>query len=258
MSTISQVQIGSTTYDLFDPSIRTELASNITSAHGIFTTTTDISGITDTTSTAALITGSKTGQHLEFDGNEIQSKTNATTVGTLALNVDGGPVTIAGQAISGSIGANKVWAAPSNAAGIPTMRELAEADIPALSISKISHLGDLVTSNPSAVSVKTSTYTTLGSITLVEGTWLISISVTFASNSTGRRAIAFSTSSTVSSIAASNMGAISLPAANGDITKFSNFHLGQLGQDSTYYCRAWQNSGSTLSCQCYLRAVRIK
>lgn len=83
--------------------------NTITSVHGVFTSTTDISGITDTTSAAALITGNKTGQHLEFDNNEIQSKTNATTVGTLALNVDGGQVTIAGKPISdASMAANKV------------------------------------------------------------------------------------------------------------------------------------------------------
>ena len=119
-------------------------------------------------------------------------------------------------------------------------------------------VGTLVTESPSAVNVATSSWATLGSITLSAGVWDISISSTFASNSTGRRAIYFGTSSTGSDITVGQMGSSIMAPATGDKTKYSNHHIGNLTSNTTYYCRAWQNSGSTLSCQCYLRAVRIK
>jgi hypothetical protein len=42
----------------------------------------------------ALITGSPTGAHLEFDGNEIFAKTNGTTAGTLYIQSGSGNVEI--------------------------------------------------------------------------------------------------------------------------------------------------------------------
>lgn len=56
------------------------------------TNTKDASGTTSPT--CALIVGSYSGSHLEFDGNEIQSKATATTTTGLGLNLDGGTVTI--------------------------------------------------------------------------------------------------------------------------------------------------------------------
>lgn len=115
----------------------------------------------------------------------------------------------------------------------------------------------LVTETPSAVSVATSSWSTLGSITVTQGIWVFSISTTFDSNSSGRRAVYFGTSSTGTSVTVGTMGGSIMAPAVGDKTKYSNCHIGQVSVSTTYYCRAWQNSGSTLSCQCYLRAVRI-
>lgn len=58
------------------------------------TTTTDASGTAD--KRPALIIGDPTGEHLEFDGNEIMSKANATTIGPMYINKDGGIVSISG------------------------------------------------------------------------------------------------------------------------------------------------------------------
>jgi hypothetical protein len=44
---------------------------------------------------------------------------------------------------------------------------------------------------------------------------------------------------------------------SGSQTKLSSTDIVTPTASTTYYCRAWQNSGSDLSCQCYLKAVRI-
>lgn len=54
---------------------------------------TDASG-TANNSPALIVGGAATAQHLEIDGNEIQSKANGTTVAALGLNQDGGNVQI--------------------------------------------------------------------------------------------------------------------------------------------------------------------
>ena len=58
----------------------------------ILSRTTDAEATAD--NSPALIIGSKTGQHLEFDGNELMSKASATTTGTLYVNNNGGQVVI--------------------------------------------------------------------------------------------------------------------------------------------------------------------
>lgn len=54
----------------------------------VIAATTDISGTA--ANAAPLIIGNQTGQHLEFDGNEIMSKSNGTTAAKLIIQTDGG------------------------------------------------------------------------------------------------------------------------------------------------------------------------
>lgn len=54
----------------------------------VIAATTDISGTA--ANAAPLIIGNQTGQHLEFDGNEIMSKSNGTTAAKLIIQSDGG------------------------------------------------------------------------------------------------------------------------------------------------------------------------
>lgn len=61
------------------------------------TTTTDAAHNAD--NNVALIIGTRTGQHLIFDDNEIISKSNGTTVGSLYLNEGGGPVYAEGKRV---------------------------------------------------------------------------------------------------------------------------------------------------------------
>lgn len=59
----------------------------------VFSKTTDASGTADNLP-ALIVGGAVTAQHLELDGNEIQSKSNGTTPAALGLNQDGGDVII--------------------------------------------------------------------------------------------------------------------------------------------------------------------
>ena len=61
------------------------------------TNTTDVAASAQ--NNVALIIGSQTGGHLEFNGNEIMAKSNGTTAGTLNINVDGGRVNIGGSSL---------------------------------------------------------------------------------------------------------------------------------------------------------------
>lgn len=57
----------------------------------VLSKTTDVSG-TANNSPALIVGGTATTQHMEIDNNEIQAKTNGTSVATLNLNLDGGIV----------------------------------------------------------------------------------------------------------------------------------------------------------------------
>lgn len=76
-------------------------SDTITAPRGRFTATNDASGTKQ--NDVALRVGDNTGNHIDFDGNEIQAKTNATTTGTLYLNNDGGDVRCGGDLFSTGI-----------------------------------------------------------------------------------------------------------------------------------------------------------
>ena len=118
-------------------------------------------------------------------------------------------------------------------------------------------IGTIVSAAPSAVNVASSSNTTLGSITLPAGTWMVVVSATFASNNSGRRTVYFDTNSNVSTVTTAQMAALTAAPANGGMTKYSSMAIVTHDTQTVYYCRAWQNSGSSLSTQCYLRAVKI-
>lgn len=77
-------------------------------------------GVDLTNADAILVLGSGSGQHLELDGDQIQSKSNATTAATLSINSLGGNLELGAQ--SGS-GFTRLWQSGnavlvSNATGI--------------------------------------------------------------------------------------------------------------------------------------------
>lgn len=117
--------------------------------------------------------------------------------------------------------------------------------------------GTIVTQAPEAVSVASGTHTTLGSITLAAGVWIVTVSTTFAASNTGRRAVYFTTSSSEQTIRVNESASLTMAPADGGTSKYDSVAIVNPSSSTTYYCRVWQNSGSSLSCQCWLRAVRI-
>lgn len=118
-------------------------------------------------------------------------------------------------------------------------------------------IGELVTTDIStAVSVATADYTTIGSITLTTGVWVVKYNAIFANNATGRRAIVLSTSSdSAGSGAEQRSGMASQMAVSGMGTVMCNDRI--ISAAGTYRLNVYQNSGSALNVTGYIRAVRI-
>lgn len=118
----------------------------------------------------------------------------------------------------------------------------------------VSGIGDLVTSSDTA-SVASSTGTSVCSVTLTKGIWLVSFSAMFASNSTGRRFIDLSTTDGYATNSASN-GESRMAVSNG-ATTLSRCRVVNPAGSVTYYLNAFHNAGSALSVDGDIQAVRI-
>ena len=84
------------------------------------TSTTD--AVAGSNAGVALRIGSSSGQHLDFDGNEIMSKSNASTAAALYLNNDGGQVVVGsgGMSVGGTITGNAVETTLADDSKLPT------------------------------------------------------------------------------------------------------------------------------------------
>ena len=122
-----------------------------------------------------------------------------------------------------------------------------------------SAIGTIVESsgNDSDVTVPTATDKNLCSISLAAGTWLIKCGATFANNSTGRRRINLHTSSASSSSQWIRHTGTNANAVSGAATFLEGAHVVSISSSTTFYLVASQTSGGNLTCQGYLRAVRI-
>lgn len=98
---------------------------------------------------------------------------------------------------------------------------------------------------PNAISVPNNTITEITSFTITKGTWLCLYMGEFASNATGYRNLAISTSSTGS--ATNRFAAVQMQAANGMATRIQGTTILRVGSNTTYYLNARQNSGSALN-----------
>lgn len=107
-----------------------------------------------------------------------------------------------------------------------------------------------------AVSVATSTWTDVASITLGAGRWLIWYTVRFNSNATGRRQSVLSDSSGGGSAISIQM-TNACNAVDGTHTYLKAMDFRNLSASTTMYLQAWQNSGSSLSVVGRLYAVRL-
>ena len=118
----------------------------------------------------------------------------------------------------------------------------------------VSGIGDLVTSSDTA-SVASSTGTSVCSVTLTKGVWLVSYAAMFASNSTGRRFIDLSTTAGYATNQASN--GESRTAVSGGATTLARCRVVNPSASVTYYLNAFHNAGAALSVDGDIQAIRI-
>lgn len=135
------------------------------------------------------------------------------------------------------------------------------ATLGAASAADVDPIGTVATTDIStAVSVADSTWTTVGSVALAAGVWVLVGHANFGSNATGRRAIALTTATdSAGSAAEQRQGFTSQPATSGSGTGVNGMRIVNITSATTFYLNAYQNSGAALSVSggC-LRAVRIK
>lgn len=88
----------------------------------VLSLTTDIGG--GSASTSALVIGDIVGTHLAFDGNEIMAKASATTTSVLAINADGGNVSIGNNRTTENTDLNVLLKSGDNAGANTTTNTL--------------------------------------------------------------------------------------------------------------------------------------
>lgn len=150
--------------------------------------------------------------------------------------------------------------APSGETIVATHTFVSDGFVPNQSI--FTSLGDLATTgtvlnggNPSAVSVPTATWTTIATLTLTKGIWLVYATARFASNATGyrRHIIADSDTGTSANAIQSDDTRVAVDGAY-TFTRTLNHYT---TNGATFYLRAYQNSGSSLSTTGRLYATKI-
>ena len=108
---------------------------------------------------------------------------------------------------------------------------------------------------PSAVNVSSATDTTLcNSGSLSAGTYIIMFRASFASNSSGRRAIFLATSNSGSTYEGAN---VTTAPANGAATQLEGVKIVTLTSATTFYLRAYHNAGSSLSTTGRMEILKI-
>lgn len=119
-------------------------------------------------------------------------------------------------------------------------------------------LGEYTTKDGSSTNVATGTYTTLTSLAITAGTYLVEYQASFAANANGMRRIFITQSSSSSSanpqfsyINVQNTGASYGTALNGMV-------IVKTSASATLYLRAYHDAGTTLSVTGRIGTVRIK
>lgn len=120
---------------------------------------------------------------------------------------------------------------------------------------KCNNIGAVVSADSTVdVALANSTYTTILSVTLSPGIWIIIARCHFTTNTSGVRRLYLSPTS-------SGEGwDVSYPSGDAQL-KYEANKIMVLSAQTTIYLRAWQNSGSSLTCQsgrCGIEAIRIK
>lgn len=112
-----------------------------------------------------------------------------------------------------------------------------------------------VKSKYDTASAASATSTEVAALSLEAGTWVVTATVLFYSNATGYRNAKLSTTSGDTSV--SSYYSVTSPAASGTSTILSRSVIIQPSETTTYYLNALQNSGSSITCESQIKAVRI-
>lgn len=114
------------------------------------------------------------------------------------------------------------------------------------------------TTNGSSTSVPSASDTTLCNTGALEAGYhyVILAEASFANNSSGRRAIFLANSSNGSNI--DRFCKRTQPPISGDVTQIQLVYLCHPGSDTTYYLRAYQNSGSAMNVTGGIRVFKFK
>ena len=107
----------------------------------------------------------------------------------------------------------------------------------------------------SAVSLANSTWTSVQTINVTAGIWLINYGVSFATNATGYRQIALTNSSTAPSV---NRYMPSTMAFSGAALNLITTTLYEASGAETLHVWAYQNSGAARNCWPFIKAVKLR
>lgn len=119
-----------------------------------------------------------------------------------------------------------------------------------------SAIGSNTKSPAATVDVPSGAYTETASFTLTPGVYIIECFLRFAANATGRRVFALSQTSASGNTPAYDYAEV-VNAVNGAATTVRIVVIRSVGQNTTLYMNAYQNSGSTLSTNAIYAYVRI-
>jgi len=117
---------------------------------------------------------------------------------------------------------------------------------------QIANIGTVSNADESSgVSASSSSWTTIKTLSLAKGTYVITGDLTFENNSNGIRIMILDTTETETNLYDNSV----LASGRADLNKTRIF---ELNVTTTIYLRAYQSSGSTMSVRGRIKAIRIK
>lgn len=108
------------------------------------------------------------------------------------------------------------------------------------------------------VSVATSTYKSIGSISLEAGKWVITYGASYSTSTSGLRSTYLYTSQNAAADTSWYLATcIQTAPASGGSTYHHGSHIVTPSATQTYYLSVWQNSGGSLNCKGAIYAVKV-
>lgn len=108
------------------------------------------------------------------------------------------------------------------------------------------------------VSVATSTYKSIGSISLEAGKWVITYGASYSTSTSGLRSTYLYTSQNAAADTSWYLATcIQTAPASGGSTYHHGSHIVTTSATKTYYLSVWQNSGGSLNCKGAIYAVKV-